>query len=352
MPKYVRDAYRYKYPLPIHPLDHLPPLIPHNPISWAYWLFCYLSGSNEPQVRVHAEMDDLKRVTVCREQDMRLLWDNGFFGTGRMSRSEATWRQRTAKRLGLESSERGLESVTEKRRQRRLQFKRERSKFEAAKLELRQKGDLACEILDQERLFLRSLRDKELAYDKDDDDVVFREIDHELLDDAGEVMPIEVLELMPVEAIFLSFALPVLDLQVPTLMSTLVSSNATFADIESLATKYVAYHHYRSRGWCVRSGVKFGCDFLLYRRGPPFQHAEFAVMVLNADETLDYTQYSSTARVVGGARKSFVVCYVERQVSERQILQFWQNHNYASAFSSFKIGEVTYRRWVPGKNRD
>lgn len=37
---------------------------------------------------------------------------------------------------------------------------------------------------------------------------------------------------------------------------------------------YVAYHHYRSLGWTVKSGVKFCVDYLLYKRGPVFDHAE------------------------------------------------------------------------------
>ncbi|KAF2717517.1 hypothetical protein K431DRAFT_297740 [Polychaeton citri CBS 116435] len=43
---------------------------------------------------------------------------------------------------------------------------------------------------------------------------------------------------------------------------------------------YVTYHHFRSRGWVVRPGVKFSCDFLLYNRGPVFSHAEYAVMIV------------------------------------------------------------------------
>lgn len=37
---------------------------------------------------------------------------------------------------------------------------------------------------------------------------------------------------------------------------------------------YVAYHHYRSLGWTIKSGVKFCVDYLLYKRGPVFDHAE------------------------------------------------------------------------------
>lgn len=43
---------------------------------------------------------------------------------------------------------------------------------------------------------------------------------------------------------------------------------------------YVVYHHFRSLGWVVKSGIKFCVDYLLYKRGPVFHHAEFAVVVI------------------------------------------------------------------------
>ena len=38
---------------------------------------------------------------------------------------------------------------------------------------------------------------------------------------------------------------------------------------------YVVYHHYRSLGWVVKGGIKFCVDYLLYKRGPVFAHAEY-----------------------------------------------------------------------------
>jgi len=42
----------------------------------------------------------------------------------------------------------------------------------------------------------------------------------------------------------------------------------------SFIVNYVAYHHYRSLGWTIKSGLKFCVDYLLYKRGPVFDHAE------------------------------------------------------------------------------
>ncbi len=37
---------------------------------------------------------------------------------------------------------------------------------------------------------------------------------------------------------------------------------------------YVVLHHYRSLGWVVKNGLKFCVDYILYKRGPVFHHAE------------------------------------------------------------------------------
>lgn len=41
---------------------------------------------------------------------------------------------------------------------------------------------------------------------------------------------------------------------------------------------YAVYHHYRSLGWVIRSGIKFCVDYLLYKRGPVFHHAEWVYL--------------------------------------------------------------------------
>lgn len=251
-----------------------------------------------------------------------------------------------------DNSKAALEEVTNLRRKQRLEFKKERSRFEGIKLELRKQGVLDDEILDREREFLKTLRDKELELSKNEG-IDFRVEDSELLLESGEdIVELEVLELMPVEAIFLTFALKVLDIGVYELFSQLVGSVVEYRQIHQLVTQYVAYHHYRSHGWCVRSGIKFGCEYLLYKRGPPFQHAEFGVMVMDHDASNDYTWYSSIARVVGGAKKCFVICFVERINTEDEVLALWKEGKYEQVFGSYKIGEIVYRRWIPGKNRD
>jgi len=67
---------------------------------------------------------------------------------------------------------------------------------------------------------------------------------------------------------------------------------------------YVAYHHFRSLGWVVRSGIKFCADMLLYKRGPVFTHAEF-VQTYNSVRSTNlvqglrslYVRFTKTTRI-------------------------------------------------------
>ncbi|XP_026475285.1 tRNA-splicing endonuclease subunit Sen2 [Ctenocephalides felis] len=43
--------------------------------------------------------------------------------------------------------------------------------------------------------------------------------------------------------------------------------------------KYIVYHYFRSKEWVVKSGLKYGSDFLLYKDGPIFYHASYAVKI-------------------------------------------------------------------------
>ncbi|OAA72383.1 Taurine catabolism dioxygenase TauD/TfdA [Cordyceps fumosorosea ARSEF 2679] len=49
---------------------------------------------------------------------------------------------------------------------------------------------------------------------------------------------------------------------------------------DNFLVHYVVYHHFRSLGWVPRAGIKFGVDWLLYNRGPVFDHAEFGLIIV------------------------------------------------------------------------
>ncbi|KAJ1726242.1 tRNA splicing endonuclease subunit sen2, partial [Coemansia biformis] len=89
---------------------------------------------------------------------------------------------------------------------------------------------------------------------------------------------------------------------------------------------YAAYYYYRAKGWVVRSGIKFGTDFLLYGRGGPARsHSQYSVVVrrLSGDaddgEELPHEQphlsrswqyMAALSRVCTQTRKSLIMCSV------------------------------------------
>lgn len=54
---------------------------------------------------------------------------------------------------------------------------------------------------------------------------------------------------------------------------------------------YVVYHHYRALGWVVKGGIKFCVDYLLYKRGPVFHHAEYVCFHIGTNMTLNPSQH-------------------------------------------------------------
>ncbi|KAB8265507.1 hypothetical protein BDV32DRAFT_116664 [Aspergillus pseudonomiae] len=132
---------------------------------------------------------------------------------------------------------------------------------------------------------------------------------------------------------------------------------------------YIVYHHFRSLGWVVRSGVKFGVDYLLYNRGPVFSHAEFAVVVIPSFEHPYWSENEERKahcarkqarswwwlhcvnRVQAQVKKSLVVCYVEvppPMSGETNV----SSEDIGALLARYTVREMLIRRWVPNRTRD
>ena len=127
---------------------------------------------------------------------------------------------------------------------------------------------------------------------------------------------------------------------------------------------YVVYHHFRSLGWIVRSGVKFGTDYLLYNRGPVFSHAEFAVIIIPSyshsywSETEERREYTTSQqarswwwlhcvnRVQAQVKKSLVLCYVEVPPPSSS------SDDIGALLGRYRVREFLLRRWIPNRSRD
>ncbi|XP_037886008.1 tRNA-splicing endonuclease subunit Sen2 isoform X1 [Glossina fuscipes] len=91
----------------------------------------------------------------------------------------------------------------------------------------------------------------------------------------------ETLALCLEEAFFLSYYLKVL--RINNIQGERLEWFEMLQECEAINRKFVynlaAYIYLKSKCWVVKSGLKFGANFLIYRKGPRFYHASFAVLI-------------------------------------------------------------------------
>uniref|UniRef100_A0A131XWF7 tRNA-intron lyase n=1 Tax=Ixodes ricinus TaxID=34613 RepID=A0A131XWF7_IXORI len=181
------------------------------------------------------------------------------------------------------------------------------------------------------------------------------ERDHRLFS-AEDPCPVdESLQLFFEEAYFLSYGLGCLivqenneELDLLKLWQRLCALCPTFP------ARYAAYHHFRSKGWVVRTGSRYAADYLLYKDGPAFYHATFSVLVRQAwsetlEETADcrlrsWTSLAGLIRLNASAAKAVLLCYV---VIPKDV-----DLSTPECLRSFKIQELLLRRWITSEERE
>ncbi|KAL7919151.1 hypothetical protein ACQKWADRAFT_302166 [Trichoderma austrokoningii] len=190
----------------------------------------------------------------------------------------------------------------------------------------------------------------------------------------------EHLQLTPEEAFFLSFGLGVLEVTDPA-SGRVLSRQELFSlfrqysyfpprngpdepDLEpddGFLVHYAVYHHFRSLGWVPRGGIKFGVDWLLYTRGPVFDHAEFGLIVIPSYSDAwwkkqgkqgprkPWSWLHSVVRVLSHVTKSLVLIYVD--VPPPHKFEEALEGGITEAMKLYKIREVMVKRWSSNRNR-
>ncbi|XP_055871895.1 uncharacterized protein LOC106050487 isoform X1 [Biomphalaria glabrata] len=174
----------------------------------------------------------------------------------------------------------------------------------------------------------------------------------------------ETLRLTLEETFFLSFGLGCL--HVTDADQNLLNLTQMWQQFQQLKDQfiphYVVYHYFRSQGWVPKSGLKFGCDFILYRDGPPFYHGSYSVQILSVkDKTMlaradgsllnqhihNWTELSGRNRVSDHVAKTLMLCYViwpEDELSQEELMS-------PKCLVKFKVKEVLVSRWVASEER-
>lgn len=419
VPRSSRPNYNklHSQPLPVK-VYPLPPLIPHNPLSLLHIAFTYLSQwvappSSHPRNPLPGYLSaETRSVHITDQATARILWEQGFFGKGSLSRSEPAWLEREKIRQGLLLGNTS-EEVTRQRREERKQFKKDRARKEREAID---------EKLAEEAIACPKNPGADTPAPRETDDFVLRPVSERASSDSPLFpngngrkqspssnkgmddlsLPIvtpespsyfivnqEHLQLTLEEAFFLVYGLGVLEIQdpsnrqpisTPTLFSICRSRSyfppqplANCSPDDAFLLSYVVYHHFRSLGWVVRPGIKFAVDYLLYNRGPVFSHAEFAVIIV---PSYSHAFWSSTPglramigkkvkkswwwlhcvnRVQAQVRKSLVLVYVEvpppREI-EQVTDQAGEVLDIGRLLSKYLVRELMLKRWTPNRSRD
>ncbi|KAK2595058.1 tRNA splicing endonuclease subunit sen2 [Conoideocrella luteorostrata] len=195
-----------------------------------------------------------------------------------------------------------------------------------------------------------------------------------------EIVNKEHLQLTPEEAFFLTFAFGALCVSDPKSgnnlttkeLLTIFRQHSYFPprkgpdepDLQpddSFLIHYAVYHHFRSLGWVPRAGIKFGVDWLLYRRGPVFDHAQFGLIVIPSysdpwwkargikGPKKTWPWLHSVVRVLSHVLKSLVLVYVD--VPPPPKFDAALESGYAEALRLYKVREITVKRWSANRNR-
>lgn len=421
-------------PVSAYPLPPLIPHNPLSVLSILVLYIRQLvaTPSSHPEPLYRAVWSNLTgTVHVTDGTTMRALWEKGFFGKGSLSRSEPTWLEREKRKLGAAAVDTS-EQHTRQRREDRRQFKNERAKKEREAIEerLRQEtegnshstGEAATDLQngierpspEQQTISARAIDSETLAEplaeaaaaaETEEAPNLRRSPSTTTLSNEDPtpqshepntenqspitVLNREHLQLTPEETFFLVYALGVLHvydptthtpLSTPSLLS-LFCSRSSFPPIPitklsitpstPFLISYVAYHHFRSLGWVVRPGIKFGVDYLLYQRGPAFAHAQFSVIVM---PSYGHGYWRGRDEVKGEGKRSWwwlhAVNRVQSQVLKNLVIAFvevppplegggmggdggdGEVRDVTGLLKRYKVREMVIKRWTPNRSRD
>jgi tRNA-intron endonuclease len=71
--------------------------------------------------------------------------------------------------------------------------------------------------------------------------------------------------------------------------------------------KYLVFQDLRDRGYVVSPGIKFGCDFAVYERGPGIDHAPYLIEVYKRKNLVTATGLVLAGRLATTVKKQFIL---------------------------------------------
>ena len=91
--------------------------------------------------------------------------------------------------------------------------------------------------------------------------------------------------------------------------------------IENFDVKWFVYRDLRNKGFVVRSGLKFGGTFVVYKHGPGIDHAPFIVDVMS--KNISPIEIVRAGRLATSVRKAFVIANVQNNRVEYFVFKWF-----------------------------
>jgi len=91
---------------------------------------------------------------------------------------------------------------------------------------------------------------------------------------------------------------------------------------EEFDEKYSVYRDLRGSDLIVTPGIKFGCDFAVYKHGPGVEHAPYMVSVKKAKSEITATELVKAGRLATTVRKRFIIAVPDSEKEKTRYLIF------------------------------
>lgn len=88
--------------------------------------------------------------------------------------------------------------------------------------------------------------------------------------------------------------------------------------------KYLVYKDFRDKNYIVNPGIKFGCDFAVYQRGPGIDHAPYLVQVYNKTDSITSTGVVLAGRLATSVKKNFIFAIPHSDKISYLALDWWR----------------------------
>jgi tRNA-intron endonuclease len=86
--------------------------------------------------------------------------------------------------------------------------------------------------------------------------------------------------------------------------------------------KYLVYKDLRDSDLVVTPGIKFGCDFAVYKYGPGVEHAPYMVSVKDEGSDMSATEIVKAGRLATTVRKRFIIAVPDLSEKKTRYLIF------------------------------